>query len=92
MLKPYRSKNSLTVIWQGDVEVFHLTGNKLATRAYTWTASGLDDTQAKRHVAVLHVPPIDLSQAAVRAGNSSVEPKPKNRKPGGPKMAKKIGT
>jgi hypothetical protein len=28
---------------------------------------GLDDTQAKRHVAVLHVPPIDSPQAAVRA-------------------------
>jgi len=27
----------------------------------------LDDTQAKRQVAVLHVPPVDSPQAAVKA-------------------------
>src|SRR5688572_17916155 len=53
-------------LWQGDVEVFDLTGNKLATRAYAWMHS-LDDTKAKRHVAVLHVPPVDSPQAAVKA-------------------------
>jgi len=54
------------VIWQGDVEVFDLKGNPKATRAYAWMHS-LDDTEAKRHVAVLHVPPIDSPEAAVKA-------------------------
>jgi predicted sulfurtransferase len=54
------------VIWQGDVEVFDLRGNPKATRAYAWM-HGLDDTKAKRHVAVLHVPPVDSPQAAVKA-------------------------
>jgi hypothetical protein len=55
-----------TTVWRGDVEVFDLTGNPKATRAYAWMHS-LDDSQAKRHVAVLHVPPIDSPQAAVKA-------------------------
>jgi hypothetical protein len=54
------------VIWQGDVEVFDLANNPKATRAYAWMHS-LDDTQAKRHVAVLHVPPVDSPQVAVKA-------------------------
>jgi predicted sulfurtransferase len=54
------------VVWQGDVEVFDLENNPKATRAYAWMHS-LDDTEAKRHVAVLHVPPIDSPQAAVKA-------------------------
>lgn len=62
---PVKEEFNGKVICQGDVEVFDLTGNKLATRAYAWM-HGLDDTQAKRHVAVLHVPPIDSPQAAVR--------------------------
>jgi hypothetical protein len=40
--------------------------NPKATRAYAWM-HGLDDTKAKRHVAVLEVPPIDSPQAAVKA-------------------------
>jgi hypothetical protein len=55
---PVKEEFNGKVIWQGDVDVFDLTGNKLATRAYAWM-HGLDDTQAKRHVTVLHVPPID---------------------------------
>lgn len=54
------------IIWEGHVEVFDLTGKKLATRAYAWM-HGLDDTKAKRHVAVLHVPAVDSPQAAVKA-------------------------
>ena len=53
-------------VWQGDVEVFDLSGNPKASRAYAWMHS-LDDSQAKRHVAVLHVPPVDSPQAAVKA-------------------------
>jgi hypothetical protein len=63
---PVKERFGGKVIWQGDVEVFDLRDNPKATRAYAWMHS-LDDTQAKRHVAVLHVPPIDSPQAAVKA-------------------------
>jgi hypothetical protein len=53
-------------IWQGDVEVFDLRDNAKATRAYAWM-HGLDDTKAKRHVAVLHIPPVTSPEAAVKA-------------------------
>jgi hypothetical protein len=53
-------------VWQGVVEVFDLADNPKATRAYAWMHS-LDDTQAKRHVAVLHVPPITSPATAVKA-------------------------
>ena len=54
------------IIWQGYVEVFDLKDNPKATRAYAWM-HGLDDTKAKRHIAVLEVPPIDSPEAAVKA-------------------------
>jgi hypothetical protein len=54
------------IIWQGYVEVFDLKDNPKATRAYAWM-HGLDDSKAKRHVAVLEVPPIDSPEAAVKA-------------------------
>jgi hypothetical protein len=48
------------------VEVFDLANNPKATRAYAWM-HGLDDTEAKRHIAVLHMPPISSAQDAVKA-------------------------
>ena len=54
------------VVWDGYVEVFDLAGNPKAKRAYAWM-HGLDDSKAKRHVAVLEVPPVDSPQAAVKA-------------------------
>lgn len=63
---PVKEEFQGKVIWQGDVEVFDLSGNPKATRAYAWM-HGLDDTKAKRHVAVLQIPPVDSPQAAVKA-------------------------
>ena len=41
-------------VWQGDIEVFDLTGHPKATRAYAWSYA---TTGAKRrYVAVLKVP------------------------------------
>jgi hypothetical protein len=48
------------------VEVFDLANNPKATRAYAWMHE-LDDTEATRHVAVLHMPPISSAQDAVKA-------------------------
>ena len=63
---PVKEEFQGKVIWQGDVEVFDLSGNPKATRAYAWM-HGLDDRRAKRHVAVLHIPPVNSPQAAVKA-------------------------
>jgi len=53
-------------IWQGDVEVFDLTGHPKAKRAYAWShVAGKDDSD-ERFVAVLEIPPVDSPQAAVK--------------------------
>jgi hypothetical protein len=54
------------MVWEGDVEVFELQGHPKAKQAYAWI-HGLDDTQAKRHVTVLAVPPITSPETAVKA-------------------------
>lgn len=52
-------------VWQGDVEVFNLFGHPTASQCYAW---GFKDDAAKwQYVAVLHTPPVDSPQAAVRA-------------------------
>lgn len=51
--------------WEGVVQVFDLMGHSEATRCYAW--SHVTDEGKTRYVAVLHVPPVDSPQAAVRA-------------------------
>jgi IS1 family transposase len=53
-------------IWQGDVEVYDLTGHPKAKRAYAWShRAGKDDTD-ERFVAVLEIPPVESPQTAVK--------------------------
>lgn len=52
-------------MWQGDVEVFTVTGHPTATRVYAWTYE--DDDGTLQHVAVLGVPPTNSSLDAERA-------------------------
>jgi hypothetical protein len=54
-------------VWEGVVEVFDLVGHSTATRAYAWTHQTDDPNKPKRHVAVLHLPPVVSPQTAVRA-------------------------
>jgi len=62
---PVREVFNGEVMWQGEVEVFDVTGCKLATRAYAWSHA---TTGTKRQFyAVLHVPPVDSPLKAVRA-------------------------
>ena len=51
------------IAWQGTVEVFDLIGHPKAKRAYAWTYR--DDKQNKT-VTVLHIPPVDSPQSAVK--------------------------
>ena len=54
-------------VWQGEVEVFSITGHPKTKRAYAWAhATGKND-QDTRYVAVLEFPPVTSPQTAVRA-------------------------
>ena len=55
-------------VWQGEVEVFNICGHPKATTAYAWAhATGENDHQSKRYVAVLKLPPVVSPETAVRA-------------------------
>ena len=53
------------IVWDGQVEVFDLIGHPTAERAYVWA----HETDEGKHgyVAVLHEPPVDSPEAAVKA-------------------------
>jgi hypothetical protein len=53
-------------VWEGVVHVFDLSGHPTATRAYAWS-SPIEGSTKRRFFAVLHQPPVDSPQAAVRA-------------------------
>ncbi len=54
-------------VWEGEVEVFDLHGHSEASRVYAWAHETEDADRPKRHVTVLHIPPVVSPQAAVRA-------------------------
>jgi hypothetical protein len=51
------------IAWQGTVEVFNLIGHPKAHRAYAWT---YQDHDQNKTVTVLHIPPVDSPQSAVK--------------------------
>jgi hypothetical protein len=53
-------------VWEGVVHAFDLIGHPTATRAYPWS-SPIEGGTKRRFFAVLHQPPVDSPQAAVRA-------------------------
>ncbi len=53
-------------VWNGMVSVFQIGGHSKATRAYAWSSS-IEGSTKRRYYAVLHVPPIDSPEKAVRA-------------------------
>jgi len=60
-----RTLDGRQTLWKGDVQVFQLVGHATAKRAYAWSEPALG---GKRHlVAVLHAPPVDSPEAALRA-------------------------
>lgn len=54
-------------VWQGEVEVFDLTGHPKAKRAYAWSHREGKDDKGERFVAVLEIPPVVSALTAVRA-------------------------
>ena len=54
-------------VWDGVVEVFDLDGHPDTETAYAWSHDTGDEYNPKRHVTVLHVPPVVSPLTAVRA-------------------------
>jgi len=53
-------------VWEGTVSIFELKGHPYATKCYAWS-SPIDGSTKRRCYAVLHIPPIDSPEKAVRA-------------------------
>src|SRR3954470_7765572 len=62
---PVRETFEGKTVWEGVVHVFDLASHPTATRAYAWS-SPIEGSTKRRFFAVLHQPPIDSPQAAVR--------------------------
>jgi hypothetical protein len=54
------------MVWEGIVSVFDLEGHPKANKCYAWS-SPIEGSKKRRFYAVLHVPPVDSPQKAVRA-------------------------
>jgi hypothetical protein len=54
-------------VWDGIVEVFGLRGHPKTDRIYAWMHETDDPARPKRHVTVLHIPPVVSPQTAVQA-------------------------
>ena len=65
-------------LWNGDVEVFDLTGHPKAKRAFGWSHPDGADNKTERFVAVLEIPPVESALTAVRG--SIVADGKKNKK------------
>jgi hypothetical protein len=55
------------IVWDGIVEVFDLAGHPKANRIYAWSHETGDPKNPRRHVTVLHIPPVVSPQTAVQA-------------------------
>ncbi len=54
------------VVWNGEVEVFDLTGHPKAKRAYGWSHPEGEDNKGERFVTVLEIPPVVSPETAVK--------------------------
>jgi hypothetical protein len=64
---PVKEQFQGQVVWDGVVEVFRLKGHPKANKAYAWVHETDDPGKPKRHVTVLHIPPVVSPQTAVQA-------------------------
>ena len=56
-----------TTVWDGVVEVFDLIGHPKAPKIYAWAHDTDNPKQPRKHVTVLHIPPVVSPILAVRA-------------------------
>ena len=62
---PVVEKHEGQTVWDGEVQVFAVTGHPKATRAYAWSHEG--HPGKRRFHVVLGLPPVDSAAMAVRA-------------------------
>jgi hypothetical protein len=60
---PVREAFQGQTLWQGDVEVFELTGHPKAGRCYGWTYG-----EPEEFMTILELPPVTDAQSAVKVG------------------------
>ena len=53
-------------LWNGEVEVFDLSGHPKAKRAYGWSHLEGNDNKGERFVTILEVPPVNSPKMAVK--------------------------
>ncbi len=61
--RPIREMFRGDIAWEGVVETFDLSLNPKAKRCYAWSYEQNSETQ---YVTVLHIPPVDSPQMAVK--------------------------
>jgi hypothetical protein len=64
---PVKEEFGGQTVWDGIVEVFELRGHPKASKVYAWAHDTDDPRNPRRHVAVLHIPPITSAVLAVKA-------------------------
>ena len=63
---PILEKFGNKTVWQGLVYVFRLKGHPQSDKCYVWYSDNTE-TGKRKYYAVLHIPPIDSPEKAVRA-------------------------
>ncbi len=53
-------------VWSGVISVFGIKGHLQAKKCYAWS-SPIEGSTKRRYYAVLHIPPINSPEKAVRA-------------------------
>jgi hypothetical protein len=59
-------KFGFETVWKGIVHVFKIEGHPQADKCYAWS-SEIEGSTKRRYYVVLHIPPIDSPEKAVRA-------------------------
>ena len=53
-------------VWSGIISVFEIKGHPKTTKCHAWS-SPIEGSTKRRYFAILHIPPIDSPEKAVRA-------------------------
>jgi hypothetical protein len=64
---PVKEKFQGKTIWDGIVEVFRVKKHPKTDTVYAWMHDTDEAAHPKRHVTVLHIPPVVSPQTAVQA-------------------------
>ena len=59
------------IVWDGEVEVFDLTGHAKAKRCYAWGYPGEGKQQDLEVITVLEIPPVKSPETAVKVAIAS---------------------